>query len=378
MKVLFWICLALTAYVYCGYPLILLAGLFGRRKPVRRGGGQPKISVLVPAHNEESVIWKKLENLLTLDYPRESYEIIVGSDGSTDKTADIVIEFGAEGVRLIDSSQQQGKSAIQNLLVAESKSEIIVFTDADCWVPPEALRILAENFADPEVGLVTANPVYANRDETDVTRNEGLYWRYESWLRQQESDRRLLCMASGSLFGMRRSLWKPLDPRCGDDFVLPLQVALRGFRNIVNPRIAVSSELTQKNPSLALKMRKRIVSKDLRGLYANKSALNPLQTGALAFGLLSHKLLRWLVPIFLLGLFMSNLFLLWTAFYRLSMIAQILFYTFAVAGAFRSNKQPGSLWSVPFAFCVMNLGVFLGTLHFVSGRTIGQWRPVRE
>jgi hypothetical protein len=125
-------------------------------------------------------------------------------------------------------------------------------------------------------------------------------------------------------------------------------------------------------------MRKRIVSKDLRGLYANKGAISPLQTGTLAFGLLSHKLLRWLVPIFLVGFFVSNLFLLHAVFYRISMISQVLFYAIAVAGAFRSNKQPGSLWSVPFGFCVMNLGALLGTLHFASGRTIGQWRPVRE
>jgi cellulose synthase/poly-beta-1,6-N-acetylglucosamine synthase-like glycosyltransferase len=357
---------------------MLLAGLYGRRKPVRRGNRLPRISILVSAHNEETVIRKKLSNLLSIDYPPECCEIIVGSDGSTDQTVGIVQEFRAKGVRLIDCARQQGKSAIQNQLVAESTGEIIVFTDADCWVPPEALRILTESFGDPEVGLVTTQPFYSNRNETNITQSESSYWQYESWLRQEESDRHLLCMASGWLFAFRRLLWQPLDPRLGDDFVLPLQIALRGFRNVVEPRVAVSSDLSQKDPGLALQMRKRIVSKDLRGLYANKGVLSPLKTGTLALGLISHKLLRWLVPIFLVEFFVSNLFLLHAVFYRMSMIVQILFYAIAVAVAFRSNKHRGSFWSVPFGFCVMNLGALLGTLHFASGRTIGRWRPVRE
>jgi cellulose synthase/poly-beta-1,6-N-acetylglucosamine synthase-like glycosyltransferase len=377
MTILFWTCFALTAYVYCGYPLMLLAGLFGGRKPVKRGNRLPRISLLVPAHNEESVIRKKLNNLLSLDYPPECCEIIVGSDGSTDQTAAIVQEFRAKGVCLIDCARQQGKSAVQNLLVAESTGEIIVFTDADCWVPPEALRIVTENFGDPEVGLVTTQPFYSNSNETNITQSESSYWQYESWLRQEESDRRLLCMASGWFFAFRRFLWQPLDPRLGDDFVLPLQVVLLGFRNVVEPRVAVSSDLTQKDPALALQMRKRIVSKDLRCLYSNKGALNPLHTGAVAVGLLSHKLLRWMVPLFMLGLFVSNLFLLRDSAYRISMVAQVLFYSIAAAGSLTGTKKRSFLWSVPQAFCVMNLGAMMGIVHCLTGHTIGQWRTVR-
>ena len=131
-----------------------------------------------------------------------------------------------------------------------------------------------------------------------MARNEGLYWHYETWLRQQESDRGLPAMASGFLFAVRRSLWKPLDPDVGDDFVLPLRVAIQGYRNVIEHRPYVVAQLTQKQIRSMLGMKMRIVSKDLRGLLANKSVLNPLKTGPVALALLSHKLLHWLVPLF--------------------------------------------------------------------------------
>jgi nucleoside-diphosphate-sugar epimerase/glycosyltransferase involved in cell wall biosynthesis len=378
MNIVFWLCTALTVYVYFGYPLLLASGLLGRRKRVIRGERIPKVSILVPAHNEASVIRGKLENLLALDFPTDYYEILVGSDGSTDQTEDIVRQFSTRGPRLVVSSLQQGKSAIQNALVEKSSGEIIVFTDADCTVPRNALRILAEDFADPEIGLVAARPIYSNQTETNITQNEGRYWQYESWLRQEESDRGLLCTASGALFAMRRTLWRPLDASLGDDFVLPVRVALRGYRNIVDSRIAVSSDLTQKHPGLAVQMRKRIVSKDLRGLHANREILNPFRTGAVGLSLLSHKLLRWLVPVFLIGLFVSNLFLLQSPFYLVAIIAQAVFYVIAGTGALRTKTKLGPFWSIPLSFCVMNLGALLGVLHFVSGRTMGQWQPVRQ
>lgn len=374
----FWFCALLVIYVYCGYPALLCIGIFGRRKPVNKGRITLTISVLVPAHNEELVIENKIQNLLSQDYPHECLEIIVGSDGSTDRTTKTVKTFSGEGVRLLDQSEQQGKSGIQNALVEQSRGEVIVFTDADCLLPRKALFELTQYFADPDVGLVSAQPIYSNCDETGITRNESLYWRYESWLRQQESDRALLCMASGSLFAFRRKLWKPLDPRLGDDLVLPLRVAIEGFRNVIDPRVQAISELTQKELHSSLQMRQRIVSKDLRGLLSNPQALNPLRTGPIAFSLLSHKLLRWMIPIFLAGLLVSNLFLLNHLSYQIFLTAQVVFYAAAILAASLGNTRLSSIWSVPLSFCVMNLGVLLGTFNFVTGRTTGRWQPVRQ
>jgi glycosyltransferase involved in cell wall biosynthesis len=375
---LFWVCLAIIGYVYFGYPVLLASGLLGRRRPIRKGSAAPTISIIIPAHNEESAIDKKLQNVLALDYPRASMEVLVGSDGSDDRTEDIVRRYAPEGVRLIAHPQQRGKSTTQNELVAHSAGEILVFTDADCLLARDAVSQVVGNFADPRVGLITAGPVYLNASETDVTRNEGLYWRYETWLRQQESDRGLLAMASGSLFAARRSLWKSLGPDVGDDFVLPLQVASQGQRNVIEGRAYTESQLTQKQIRSLLGMKMRIVSKDLRGLLANKHVLNPLKTGPVAIALVSHKLLRWFVPYFLAGVLVTNLFELSHPLYRVIMLLQLAFYLSALFAALLRRRWEWSPFSVPLSFCVVNLAAMMGTLHCAAGRRIGRWKPVRE
>src|ERR1700735_434820 len=162
MTLFFWLSAVVVIYVYLGYPLLLKLHVFGGHKPWRRGHAQPLISVIVAAHNEESVIEAKIENLLSSDYPRERLEFLIGSDGSSDSTEDIVRRFAGDGVGLISFPQQQGKSAIQNGLVAKASGSILVFTDADCILSAHALSCLVENFADDQVGLVAGVPQYQN------------------------------------------------------------------------------------------------------------------------------------------------------------------------------------------------------------------------
>lgn len=376
MSGLFWTCFCVITYVYFGYPLLLALGALGRRKLVQKRSTLPTVSVVVPAHNEESRIESKLRNLLSLDYPTK-IEILIGSDGSTDRTDEIVARYAEHGVQLVKSSARLGKSGIQNALVTRAFGELLVFTDADCLLTRDALLRLEENFGDPTVGLVTVPPEYTNNGENEIARNEGLYWRYENWLRQQESDRGLLASASGWLFMMRRSLWRPLDPTVGDDFVLPLQVALAGARNVVASDVRVSSELAQNQTDNMMRMKMRIVSKDFRGLLMNRAILNPLRTGAVAIGLWSHKILRWWLPYFMVLMFTSNLFLLDRAWFQATLAAQLLFYTIAGFGVLRRERGLPSPWSVPFSFCLVNVAALLGTLHCATGRTTGVWTPVR-
>jgi cellulose synthase/poly-beta-1,6-N-acetylglucosamine synthase-like glycosyltransferase len=377
MNVVFWACLALIIYVYFGYPALLVSGILGRRRPLLRGKFQPRVSFIIPAFNESATIEQKLTNLLELDYPRELTEILVGSDGSTDRTEEMVRRFAHYGVQLVAHPTQRGKSAVQNDLVARCSGAILVFTDADCLLGRDALSNVLENFADPQVGLVTARPTYLNAAETDVTRNENIYLRYESWLRNEESERGLLAQASGSLFAMRRTLWSPLDPNVGDDFVLPLQVALQGYRNVFEGRAVVKTTLTQSQPDSMLRLKMRIISKDLRGLFRNKGVLNPLRTGSIAIGLWSHKFLRWLVPYFLLGMLISSCFLLSQKLFQVLVPLQVLFYGIAAAGILASQRQWRLPWSVPVSFCLVNLAALLGTLHCAAGGTMGRWRPTR-
>lgn len=376
MHVLFWMSIGTIVYVYFGYPLLLKLGVLGHRIDFARGTTLPSVSVIVPAHNEESTIEWKLRSLIGADYPRELVEILVGSDGSSDKTEDIVQQFRDEGVGLISFPRQQGKSAMQNGLVAAASGEILVFTDSDSLIPPNALRCIVEHFADSRVGLVTAHAEYSNSNDTRVAENESLYLSYDTWLREMESERGMLAMASGSLFAMRRSLWEPLDPALGDDFVLPLQVAGAGLRNVIDRRVAAATHLAQDRPWSMLRMKTRIISKDLRALLVRRDLLNPIRHGALAIGLWSHKLLRWLVPFFLLAILASSISLAAQPFFQIVAWLQLLFFGLAVFGAARSTVT-NPLWSIPASFCLVNLAALVGTLRCLTGKTSGTWQPVR-
>lgn len=373
----FFACITIVIWVYFGYPIALKFSLLGRRKRGYRAASTPLVSIIIPAHNEESGIEAKLRNLLALDYPREKVEILVGSDGSSDRTQEIVERFVGEGVGLVSFPQHKGKSAIQNGLVALASGEILVFTDADCILPPHALRYLNENFADLRVGLVTAHPKYLNADETATAHNEGLYLRYETWLRKQESERGLLAMASGSLFAIRRSLWQPLDRNLGDDFALPLQIARLRMRNVIDPRVAVCTRLNQNEPATMLSLKVRIISKDFRALLSNRALLNPFRYGATAVVLWSHKLLRWFVPYFLLALFASNCFLLGSRLFQIPFASQSIFYGLASIALLFPRRAAKFPWSIPMSFCVVNAAALLGTLKCLAGRTSGIWVPDR-
>src|SRR5882757_1636508 len=332
MQFIFWLCFAVILYVYFGYPCLLCSGFLGRRKPIHREHLFPSMSVIIPAHNEEAMLRKKLENLLAQDYPSERMKIYVGDDGSTDGTPAICRSFEPVGVYYFRSGTKRGKSAVQNELVARARGEILVFTDADCLLPQNALSVIAQNFASPDVALATNCATILNPDETGIVKNEGLYWKYERWLREAESERGLLAMASGSLFAMRRSIWKRLDPNVGDDFALPLRVVKAGYRNVLETRVSAGTQLTQNKAGSMLRMKMRIISKDLYGLLQEPSCLNPLQVGRVAIGLWSHKLLRWAIPYFLLGLLVSNVFLAGQAFFGVFLAAQCAFYLAAAAG----------------------------------------------
>lgn len=377
MLILFSSCLAAIAYVYFGYPLILWIGVLGRKQSFLRGGRRPSVSVIVAAHNEESGIEEKLRNLLALDYPRDLVEILIGSDGSSDRTEDIVSTFAHEGVGLVSFPKQQGKSSIQNGLVAAASGELLVFTDADCLLSRGALSLLVSTFADSRVGLVTACPQYINGSETSITENEGLYLRYETWLRARESERGILAVASGSLFAMRRSLWRPLDPTLSDDFVLPLRVAQAGMLNRLDMRVSAVTRLSQNRPGSMLRMKARIISKDFRTLLVHRALLDPSRHGAIALSLWSHKLLRWLVPYFLLTLIAANAALLGQPLFRIFFTLHIGFYALALWGFVRRTSSSVPPFSIPMSFCLVNLAALLGTLRCLTGRTSGQWTPER-
>jgi cellulose synthase/poly-beta-1,6-N-acetylglucosamine synthase-like glycosyltransferase len=382
LQILFWICAGIIVYVYAGYPVVLVSGLLGRRRraalPIDSSAALPTLSVIVAAHNEESAIEAKIQNILASDYPRERMEILVGSDGSSDRTEEIARRYSSDGVGLISFPTQQGKSAMQNGLVAAAAGELLVFTDADCEFGPAALRVLAAHFCDPRVGLVTGVPCYTNEHENSVTQNEGVYLRYETWLRREESERGILAMASGSLFAVRQSLWRPLNRKLGDDFELPLRVALAGFGNVLEPSAVTVTKLPQNRPESMFALKVRIISKDFRAIRVYKTILNPLTRPALAASLWSHKVLRWLVPYFLIGTLVSSGFLLSSYFYRCVFGGELIILAIAAAGLILGPRRFGFPWSIATSFCIVNAAALFGIVKSFGGRGSGTWTPVRN
>lgn len=366
------------AYVYFGYPLLLLIlSKLRPAPPVQKADITPTVSLIIPAYNEEKVIARKIENALGLDYPREKLEIIVASDGSTDGTNEIVRAFADQGVKLVALKSNQGKSMSENAGLATATGDILIFADATGMFNHRALRELVRSFADSAIGCVTGLVQYENADATAATDGEGAYWRYEVFLRLLESRIGNLAMASGSILASRHSLVEPLHPAVGEDFVIPLKAAVQGFRTIYAPS-AISGELIAETDKGLLKTKVRIITKDLRGLFICRAILNPFRYPLHAWGLVSHKLLRWLVPYFLIALFAFNLLLLDHPFYRLVLLLQIAFYAMALVGyLWQSKSRPPRILGIPFSFCLVNLAALVGVAKFVMHKKTERWVPVR-
>jgi cellulose synthase/poly-beta-1,6-N-acetylglucosamine synthase-like glycosyltransferase len=285
VKVVFWGSLGALVWSHAGYPLAAAALARVRRRPVRTGEATPRVSVIVAAHDEEKVIGQRLENLLALDYPREQLEIVVASDASTDRTDEIAAGF-APSVRLI-RAPRGGKVAAQNLAVRETDAEIVAFSDANATWAPDALRKLVRNFADPEVAYAFGR--LSLRDSAGGNR-EGLYWRYETWLRAQESMLHSTTGGFGSIYALRRSDYVEVDPRFGHDLALPYVMVQRGRRAVYEPQACAFETPTPTNEAeyrRKVRMFEHCWLITLRGRMLRR--LPPLYW----IGLVSHRHLRY-------------------------------------------------------------------------------------
>ena len=371
-EIVFWTSLGVILYVYVGYPLILwVASRFVGSRPIHEPESWPNVTLLIAAHNEEKVIRSKIKDSLELDYPSEKLQILVASDGSTDKTCEIAGKY-SDRITLVKSDQQIGKSAIQNKARKMAKGEIIIFSDAPTKYDKKALRNLVRNFSDPKIGLVTGRVSYINKHSSHTSHDEGLYWSYEALIRELESQLGILAMGSGCILAVRKALFSDLKENVGEDFVLPLEAVANGYR-VLYEKEAVAYEGSAEKPKDLFKTKSRIISKDLNGLFMNKRLLNPFAYPAASLSLISHKLLRWLIPFFMLIIILKNLFLLDMFVFQVFMAFQLLFYGSALLGCFYHTK----IFSIPFNFCLVNMASAVGVINFIIGRTSGSWIPQR-
>jgi biofilm PGA synthesis N-glycosyltransferase PgaC len=365
-ELVFWIAVGIPLYAFLGYPLVLLALRLGIHREVRKAPIRPFVSLLIPAHNEARVIARKIENSLALDYPRDQIEIVIVSDGSSDETVNIARAAG--GVRVLALPQNRGKVAALNAAVPGLRGEIIVFSDASAMLGPDSVRRLVENFGDPSVGAASGRYRVVKPNEVNIGASEDFYWKYEAFLKTEESRLASTLGAHGHLHAIRKELYPyPPAETINDDYVIPLSVLGRGFRAVYEPAAVVFEEAREMT---GFGRRVRIVVGNLQQLRHLGQFLWPCRPLPLLF-FLSHKVVRLLVPFAMLAALMANLYLT-ESVYRALLGAQLLFYALAALGV-TGRLRPRAL-RLPFYFCMVNGAAFFGVYHAITRRRNMAWK----
>lgn len=380
LVVLFWTMVFLAVYPFAFYPLLLLAGGALVRRTVRKAGVTPTVGFIITARNEARGIREKIENTLALDYPEDKLEIIVASDASDDGTDEIARSFADRGVRLVALPARGGKSMAQNAALAAATGEIIVHTDATTLLEPRGLRMLVRSLADPTVGCVTSEDRSVAAGGGADPEGAGLYTRFEARVRQSEARLSSLIGVSGSFYAVRRELRPPLPPDVIDDFYVPLTVIRHGRRVVPEPE-AVGIVTRSKDLSQEYARRVRTFLSGMGVFFRAREMLNPFRFGWTSFQLVSHKLLRWMLPFLLAGILLVSVLLApvhWL--YAALLAAQVLLLAAALAGRrmARAGKSPPRPFRLAYYFCLMNAALLDAWWKRLRGVRTATWEPTKR
>jgi cellulose synthase/poly-beta-1,6-N-acetylglucosamine synthase-like glycosyltransferase len=379
LQIIFWLSIAALVYTYIGYPIFVYLVSFVFPRKVHKGAFEPKVTVLITAYNEGRDIREKLENTLCIDYPAELLEILVASDGSTDDTEEIVAEFGERGIKLFRQEGRVGKTVTQNNAVEKSNGEIVLFSDATAMYEPDVLQAMLPNFADESVGCVAGKLIYIDSTESGIGKGAKSYWNYETFLKEKESRACSLIGASGCLYAVRKSAYKPMYPEACSDFLIATVLYEQGLRTVYEPK-AICKEETNKRTDKEMRMRVRVISQTFTDLWRNRSMMNPFKSGFYAVELISHKLFRYSVPIFLILAYFSS-FALWfiSEFYELAFGVQTAFYLLAlIAWILEKVGKSFRPLAIPLYFVLTNVASLIAFYKFLRGERIANWEPIRE
>ena len=379
MEAIFWLSVAAIGYAYVGYPLLLVVLSRLRPRPVKSGHWTPSVTVIIAAYNEERDLAAKLENTLALDYPPSHLEIIVTSDCSSDRTDEIARSFASRGVRLHRQEERHGKTAAQNAAVTKARGEIIVFSDATTHYRPDVLRLMIPAFADKSVGCVTGRVIYQDDKDSSVGAGTQSYWNYEFFLKKHESAVCSLIGVCGCMYAVRASAYIPLYNEACSDFIIATTMVEQGLRAVYVPE-AVCTEEPNRQAKKELAARVRIISQTFADLWRNRTVLNPFRSGFYAVQLWSHKLMRYLVPVFLIAIFIASVFLATrNAFYAAVFVMQVAFYLAAlVSWILERLGVTSSLLALPQYFVITNLASLIAFVKFLTGERYTRWEPSRE
>ena len=374
IQILLWLSVTIPVYTYFGYPitLLILRRLIHNR--VRKQPISPSVTLLIPAYNESKNITKKLENSLALDYPEASLQILVACDGCKDETASLATQVAsaprAQGrIRVLDYAVNRGKILTLNAAVLEAEGEIIVFSDASAILNADAIRLLVRNFADPNVGSVSGKYTVIKPHEVNIGTSEDTYWKYETFLKSQESEISSTVGGHGHLHAIRRKLY-PFPPAgtINDDHIIHASVIPKGYRAVYEPEAVIREEAHEMT---GFARRVRIMAGNIQQLREIKPLLRPLRPLPLFF-FFCRKVLRLVVPFAMMAALLLNLLLIDHPLYRVLLAAQTCFYALAIVGCFIRIRP--KLLMLPYYFSMINAAIFLGSYHALTGLRSMRWK----
>jgi glycosyltransferase involved in cell wall biosynthesis len=372
----FWLSCFTLLYTVVLYPLLLIVISLFARKEIVRDDQARKVALVVPVHNGENEIEAKIKNCLALDYPRDMLEIYFVSDGSTDRTVDIVHSYHEDGIYCMALTERVGKVPAQNAVLSKIKAEIIVFSDVGILIPASALKDIVSNFADPSIGAVSCRDEVVSHKKSQ---GDSLYINYDMLIRSYTSMIGSLIGVTGGFYAVRREIaeggWEPVFP---PDFYVALKAIRMGFRVIEDNRV-IARYHASKSDIWELDRKVRSITRGIWALYGNIALLNPFRFPMISFQLISHKVLRWMTPLFFLICLMTSCLLAFenNPFYNVVFFLQLLFYGWGGAIYLLNLKGiwTGGFSSLPKLFLMFNFAILLSWKNFFTGRKIVQWQP---
>lgn len=382
IKILFWLSAFLIFHTLIGYPasLFIISKIVRKKEEKKDISLKPYVSVIVPAHNEEKVIEKKLENLINLNYPKELMEIIIASDYSTDNTNNIVKKFIENNkdydIKLYIVNKRQGKTNAQNEAVKIAKGEILVFTDANSFLERDAINHLTSSFTNEDIIYVTGKLVYTNSLENITSNAEDTYWNYDLFMRKCESDIKTITAGNGAIYAIRKSEYIYFDPIESHDIEMPLYAGVNNKRAIFNPK-AIAYEKAGENYEDEFKRKVRMFGGILKHIFGTPKKYNIFEYGWFSYFYFSHRTLRYSLFILHPCLFICNLLLIRVNyFYIIIFILQVFFYFLAlIESIFKTNKI---FFAYPYYYTMTLVAQLLGAKNQITGKSKPFWEKAES
>jgi cellulose synthase/poly-beta-1,6-N-acetylglucosamine synthase-like glycosyltransferase len=381
---LFWSGILIILYTYLGYGVVIfiLSKIKKYKTPNNLKTSElPEVTLIIAAYNEEQFIVNKITNTLSLDYPAHKLSVFFVTDGSSDATPEIVRKFS--NVTLFHEPQRKGKIHAVNRVMRFVKTPIVIFCDANTFLNKEAIKNIVRHYADKKVGGVAGEKrIYKKAEDNASGAGEGLYWKYESFLKKKDSEVYSVVGAAGELFSVRTELFEePAENIIIEDFYLSLSIAAKGYRFVYEPE-ACATETASASVGEEWKRKVRISAGGFQAMVKLSHLLNPFKYGMLSFQYISHRVLRWtLAPLSLPIVLLSNIWLAaqGSGFYQLALLAQTGFYLLAFLGFLNRNKNVSIKgFFVPYYFCVMNFSVYAGLVRYLKGKQSVVWEKSRR